>query len=157
MERYADATKDLKQLLKVDPENTAGKTEFAEVKQLWEKQLRELQGKQQQQSQQKGRVFPEQPLDKKQELEQLLAETKSKMNELKREVSEVPGEFLTASKTTYYKDQENTGSQANTKQRRKVKVEEVGEEQTRSHPTTKGKTAPKRTAPSTGAKLVSCC
>ena len=41
--RYGEAVKDLKMLLDLDPENAIAKKEFAEVKQLWEKELRELQ------------------------------------------------------------------------------------------------------------------
>ena len=43
LSKYMEATKDLKILLEVDPNNSAARQEFNEVKQLWEKKLREIQ------------------------------------------------------------------------------------------------------------------
>jgi len=43
--RYAESVKDLHQLTTVDPDNAIAKRELAEVKQLWERQLRDLQAR----------------------------------------------------------------------------------------------------------------
>ena len=47
LKRYSEAAKDLKTLLDIDPKNSAAKKELAAVKDLWGKELREIQSKQQ--------------------------------------------------------------------------------------------------------------
>ena len=130
--------KDLKHLLEQDNENSAAKTEYAEVKQLWEKQLRHLQATNQQQGKKPSKKKTKQHKNKESakernqttqqsQLEQLLAETKAKKDRLKKESIELsskenPSEYLSAGKTTYYKPPETTA-----KRRRKVVVEEEEE------------------------------
>lgn len=157
MERYAESMKDLKQLLEVDGENPSAKGEYNEVKQLWEKQLRQLQASSQKQSgsqKQRGKKVSHSNKKKhspahknkvsskeseksvqQKELEQLLAETKNKMKALKKEVRdpssfpEDSSEYLSASKTTYYsKPHGHSASQGSSVRRRKVVVEEEEEE-----------------------------
>ena len=126
--KYGESMKDLKQLLELDGENTVAKGEYAAVKQLWEKELRQLQDKNQKQKEKKSshlsrkksgqghkqraatkereREKEKEKSMQQRELEQLLAETKNKMKELKKDplaFAENPSEYLSASQTTYYK------------------------------------------------------
>lgn len=153
MKNFGESLKDLKLLLEVDDANAAAKGEYVQVKQLWEKALRQLQTanqqartkktshsskKKSQGHKNKGGNKEEKTAEKrerqKKELEQLLAETKSKMKELKKEVraplgfAENSSEYLTASKTTYY-DQppQNVPQGSAGVRRRKVVIEEEGE------------------------------
>ena len=100
MEKFADSLKDLKQLLEVDKKNSAARAEFEEVKKLWEKQLRVLQADAQQQKkaaegdsklkgarkehggekEKKGR----EATHSREELERLLAATKSRIKEMEK-------------------------------------------------------------------------
>ena len=123
LEKFSESMKDLKKLLSLDADNSAAKGEYAEVKHLWEKQLRKIQqqqqrqgGKQtsgskkkqssQQQKTKSGGGGKEKSIQQR-ELEQLLEETKSKVKQLKENpmsFSETAGSaYLNASKTTYYK------------------------------------------------------
>ncbi len=43
--RYAESVRDLHLLLTIDPDNPPAKKELGETKQLWEKQLREIQAR----------------------------------------------------------------------------------------------------------------
>lgn len=152
MKKYGEAMKDLKQLLETDQENSAALSECAEVKQLWEKQLRQLQATKQQQRQrekktphaskkkksnhtQRNKIAPKEKekLPQQTELEQLLAETKSKMKKMKEDgrgassFTENPLDYLTASKTTYYKEPKEPEEPQTTGRRRKVVIEEADE------------------------------
>ena len=156
LERYADSMKDLKQLLGLDSENSAAKTEYAEVKQLWEKQLRHLQEKKQHSKEKtthfqknKGRTEERKKSgqsDQQQELKQLLAETKHKMKELKKEVRHPmtfsDNEYLTANKTTYYDS--TTLSQTAT-EHKKVVTEEPLSQEPKPQPTKECNDRDKRT------------
>lgn len=146
MDKYAESMKDLKQLLELDNENSVAKTEFSAVKQMWEKQLRQLQeknekvkgnkpspGKKKSSSGHKQKASSRDKTRQQQELAQLLVETKNKVKEMKRgdlSFTEKPSEYLNASKTTYYKPThtQQESSTAGTSRRRKVVIEEEGEE-----------------------------